>query len=112
MHNKDKVIFDKKLPYEYNICLYILEELCDKGVIDVFEMTEAIILRKKYKMPVIDIYDKKDSVSTTSKRHYQGTCSGVIAHNKRSTTTINRANNWLASSLTLSICVNYIYKSS
>lgn len=69
MHNKDKVIFDKKLPYEYNICLYILEELCDKGVIDVFEMTEAIILlRKKYKMPVISIYGKKDSNSTTSKR--------------------------------------------
>ena len=44
MHNKDKVILDKKLPYEYNICLYILEELCDKGVIDVFEMTEAIFL--------------------------------------------------------------------
>ena len=62
MHNKDKVIFDKKLPYEYNICLYILEELCDKGVIDVFEMTEAIILlRKKYKMPVISIYGKKDN---------------------------------------------------
>lgn len=33
MHNKDKVIFDKKLPYEYNICLYILEKLCGKGVI-------------------------------------------------------------------------------
>ena len=62
MHNKDKVILDKKLPYEYNICLYILEELCDKGVIDVFEMTEVIIiLRKKYKMPVIDIYGKKDN---------------------------------------------------
>ena len=60
MHDKDKVILDKKLPYEYNICLYILEELCDKGVIDVFEMTEAIVLlRKKYKMPVIDIYGKR-----------------------------------------------------
>ena len=48
MHNKDKVILDKKLSYEYNNCLYILEELCDKGVIDVFEMTEAtIFLRKK-----------------------------------------------------------------
>ena len=59
MHNKDKVIFDKKLPYEYNICLYILEELWDKGIIDVFEITEAIILlRKKYKMPVISIYGK------------------------------------------------------
>ena len=65
MHNKDKVIFDKKLPYEYNICHYILEELCDKGVIDIFEMTEAIILlRKKYKMPVISIYGKKDNNSS------------------------------------------------
>lgn len=64
MHNKDKVIFDNKLPYEYNICLYILEGLCDKVVIDVFEMTEAIILlRKKYKMPVISIYAKKDNNS-------------------------------------------------
>ena len=61
MNNKDKVIFNKKLPYEYNICLYILEELCNKGIVDVFEMTEAIILqRKRYKMPVIDIYGKKD----------------------------------------------------
>lgn len=42
--------------------LYILEELCDKGIIDIFEMTEAIILlRKKYKMPVINIYGKKDN---------------------------------------------------
>lgn len=62
MHNKDKVIFDKKLPYEYNICLYILEELCDKGVIDVFEMTEVIILlRKRYKIPITGIYGKKDN---------------------------------------------------
>ncbi len=48
MHNKDKVIFDKKLSYEYNICLYVLEELCDKGVIDVFEMTEATIHQSGY----------------------------------------------------------------
>ena len=55
MHNKDKVILDKKLPYEYNICLYILEELCDKGVIDVIEITEVIILLiKKHKTPVIN----------------------------------------------------------
>ena len=68
MSNKNKVILDKKFPYEYNICLYTLEELCDKGVIDVFKMNEAIILlRKKYKMPVIDIYGK-DDYSTTSKR--------------------------------------------
>ena len=35
MHNKDKVIYDKKLQYEYNIYLYILEKLWNKGVIDV-----------------------------------------------------------------------------
>lgn len=65
MHNKDKFIFDKKLPYEYNIYLYILEELCDKGVIDAFEMTDAIVLlRKKNKIPVIDIYGKKDNYSS------------------------------------------------
>lgn len=65
MHNKDKVILDKKLPYEYSIFLYILEELCYKGVIDIFEMTEAIILlRKKYKMPVISIYGKKNNSSS------------------------------------------------
>lgn len=27
---KDKIISGKKLPYEYNICLYVLEELWDK----------------------------------------------------------------------------------
>ena len=65
MHNKDKVISDKKLPYEYNICFYVLEELCDKVIINVFEMTEAIILlRKKYKMPVISVYGKKDNNSS------------------------------------------------
>ena len=65
MHNKDKVIFDKKLPYKYNICFYILEELCDEGVIDVFEMVEAIILlRKKYKMTAISIYGKKNNNSS------------------------------------------------
>ena len=65
MHNKNKVILDKKLSYEYNICLYILEELCDKGVVDVLEMTEAIILLiKKFKMPVISICGKKDYDST------------------------------------------------
>lgn len=68
MHNKGNVIFNKKLLYEYNICLYILEESCDKGIIDVFKMTEAIILlRKKYKMPVISIYDKKVIIPATKK---------------------------------------------
>ena len=59
MHNKDKVILDKKLPYEYNICLYILEELCNKGVINVFEMIKALIkLRKQHNLPVIDVHEK------------------------------------------------------
>ena len=43
MHNKDKIISDKKLPYEYNICLYILEELCDKGVIDAKRLPGNIV---------------------------------------------------------------------
>lgn len=68
MNVKDKVILNKKLPYEYNIYLYILEELCDRGVINVFEMTETIIiLRKKYKMPVVDIYFKKTIIPASNK---------------------------------------------
>lgn len=64
MRNKDKVILDKKLPYEYNICLYILEELWNEGVIDIFEMSDAIILlRKKYKIPIIVIYEKNNNSS-------------------------------------------------
>lgn len=43
MHDKDKVILVKNLPYEYNICLYILEELYNKHVIDVFEMTKTFV---------------------------------------------------------------------
>ena len=78
MHNKDKVIFDKKLPYEHNVCLYILEELCDKRVIDVFEMTEAVILlRKKYKMPVISICGKKDNNPSDFKAVTRECSSGV-----------------------------------
>lgn len=73
MHNKDKVIFDKQLPYEYNICLYILEELCDKGVIDAFEMTEAIILlRKKYKMPLTRVSMIKKMIIPPLQSGYQG----------------------------------------
>ena len=79
MHNKDKIIFDKKLPYEYNICLYVLEELCDEGVIDTFEMSEAIILlRKKYKMSVIDFYSKKTIIPSVFKAVTREHGSGVI----------------------------------
>ena len=35
MYDKEKVIKDKKLPYAYNICLYILKELGDKRAINV-----------------------------------------------------------------------------
>ena len=80
MYNKDKVIFDKKLPYKYNICFYILKELYDKGIIDVFEMTEAIILlRKKYIMPVISIYGKKTIIPSIKKAVTREMCSEVIA---------------------------------
>ena len=80
MHNKNKVIFNKKLLYEYNICLYVLEELCDKGIIDVFEMTEAVILlRKKYRRPV------SESVFSTNiqTKHLAQTRAGVVAIPKR-----------------------------
>ena len=56
MHNKDKVVFDKKLPYEYNITIIILVKLYNKGIIDIFDMAEALIkLRKLYNLPFIDI---------------------------------------------------------
>lgn len=88
MRNKDKVILDKKLPYEYNICLYILEELCDEGVIDIFETSDAIILlRKKYKMPIIVINEKtiipaakklgKELIKETSSEHKLRVCAYV-----------------------------------
>ena len=43
-------------------------------------MTEAIILlRKKYKIPVISIYGKKDNNSATIKAVTRESVSGVIA---------------------------------
>ena len=60
MHNKDKVILDKKNPYEYNIAIIILGELCNEEIIDIFDIAEALIkLRKLYNLPVINIYGKK-----------------------------------------------------
>lgn len=38
MHNKDNVILDKKIPYECNICLYILEELMSYSSICLLSM--------------------------------------------------------------------------
>ena len=42
-----------------------LGELCNEGIIDIFDMAEALIkLRKLYNLPVMDIYGKKDSNSS------------------------------------------------
>lgn len=62
---KDKVVIDRNQPYEYNIAIYILQELCAEGIIDIFDLSEALIkLRKQYNLPVIDIYGKKDNHSS------------------------------------------------
>lgn len=55
MYDKEKVIFDKKLPYEYNICLYILEELCEKGVIDAFEIPQN---HNSFKKEILNAYHR------------------------------------------------------
>lgn len=60
MKVSDRVVIDKSHPYEYNIAIYILEELCVDGIIDIFDLIEALIkLRKLYNLPTIDIYGKK-----------------------------------------------------
>ena len=63
---KNKFVIDKNQLYEYSIAIIILGEQRNEGIIDIFDMAEALIkLRKLYNLPVIDIYDKKDSNSTT-----------------------------------------------
>ena len=57
---KNRFVIDKNRSYEYSIAIIILDELCNEGIIDIFDMAEALIkLRKLYNLPVIDIYDKK-----------------------------------------------------
>lgn len=52
---KNRFVIDKDQPYEYNIVIIILGELCNEGIIDIFDMAEALIkLRKLYNLPVID----------------------------------------------------------
>lgn len=64
---RDKVVIDRNQPYEYNIAIFILQELCAEGIIDIFDLSEALIkLRKQYNLPRIDVYSKKDNHSTTS----------------------------------------------
>lgn len=65
---KNRFLIDKNQPYEYNIAIIILGELCKEGIIDIFDMAEALIkLRKLYNLPVIDIYGKKESDSSDYK---------------------------------------------
>ncbi len=62
MHKDNIFVVDPTLPHDYNIALYVLEELCAKGIIDIFELAEAVnLLRKKYDLPTINIYGKKDN---------------------------------------------------
>ncbi len=61
MKTNERVVIDKNQPYEYNIAVYILQELCSEGIIDIFDLSEALIkLRKLYNLPVIDIYGKNN----------------------------------------------------
>ena len=65
MKTNERVVIDKNQPYEYNIAVYILQEFCSEGIIDIFDLSEALIkLRKLYNLPVIDIYGKKESNSS------------------------------------------------
>ena len=59
----------------------MVEELCDKGVIVVFEMTEATILRKI--QTLLDIYWKKTLLYNGCLNHYKtkGLIT-IINHNK------------------------------
>ena len=54
---KNRFVIDKNQPYGYN---NILGELCNEGIIDIFGMTEAlIILRILYNIPVSPPFKKK-----------------------------------------------------
>lgn len=50
---KDRFIIDKNQPYEYNITIIILGELCNEEILDIFDMTEDLIkLKKLYNLTV------------------------------------------------------------
>lgn len=44
---KNRFKIDKNQPYEYNITIIILGELCKEGIIDIFDMAEALIKLRK-----------------------------------------------------------------
>lgn len=48
MKTNERVVIDKSQPYEYNITIYVLQELCDEGIIDNFDLSEALINLRKY----------------------------------------------------------------
>ena len=53
---KNRFIINKDQPYEYNIAIIILGELCNEGIINIFVMAEVLIkLMKLYNLPFIDI---------------------------------------------------------
>lgn len=65
---KNRFVIDKNQPYEYNIAIIILGELCNEGIIDIFDMAEALIkLKKLYNLLIIDI---SVSVCSTIQQHY------------------------------------------
>ncbi len=35
---KNRFVIDKNQPYEYNIAIIILSELCNEGIIDIFDI--------------------------------------------------------------------------
>ena len=47
MKTNERVVIDKNQPYEYNIATYILQELCSEGIIDIFDLSEALIILRK-----------------------------------------------------------------
>lgn len=50
---KNRFVIDKNQPYEYNIAIIILSELRNEGIVDIFDMAEALIkLRKLYNLPI------------------------------------------------------------
>ena len=62
---KNRFVIDNNQSYKYNIAIIILGELCNEGIIDIFDIAEALIkLRKLYNLPIIDIYGKKESNSS------------------------------------------------
>ena len=60
---KEKIFInvDDNTDKEYSLTVYVLIFLREKGLINTFELNDALNdLRKKYSLPVIDIYGKEN----------------------------------------------------